>query len=136
MSKIKIANHHTGDFEFPMASGDILHGHITLHAGMSTEIDVSDWNKIKDNPIVKHWLEKDKISIVKSTGVVPTNNLELVDLMVPAELTRPEEEGQLKGVSAKIIQSKVETSMGVSQETEPKAASTAAKSGRGRKSKK
>ena len=129
---IKVANHHTGDFEFPMASGDILHGHITLHAGVVTELDLSDWNKIKDNPIVKHWIENDQISIVKSKGAVATNNLELVDLVVPPELQRTEEEGQLKGVSAKVIETKVETT----SQTAPDESKKPTSPKRGRKTKK
>lgn len=108
---VNVANHHTGSFVFVVKPGDDHVGHIELPSGVVTPIEDNVWAEMKKNDIVQHWISVEKLRVVKANGEVPINNAELVDLIIPPELSRPEEEGNMKGVSAKVIDKRVETTV-------------------------
>jgi hypothetical protein len=105
--KVIIANQHTAPIIFPKkASGGVAVNPLVLPAGTTTVIDRAEWEVHRDNPVIRHYMDKRLLVEVTNEGPVPVLDNTSTDLegVIPENLRgdeRPGKEGISSGTTVK-----------------------------------
>lgn len=100
-TNVLVANQHMGGITFPRrVAGGLTVKPLRLAPGTVTQLDRAEWDAIKTNRLVQHYLDAGLIAEVNRDGAVPVLSETSSDLQIPENLKSADELMEQGGATA------------------------------------